>query len=237
MPVPYLPVPWRAVVAVLLLPVASAAQPVDLDGRWTLALELGELPVQGSFKLGLSAGYHWNEHVWVGFAWQRPDEIRRGASSFNAGATGLDGLVWTRERVGRRAYLQARVRPHRFSPFVSMGAVFNARDTETMSFDDRVRSAGGAAASGPVTVRSSRRGAVRPALGLGYQWTSRDGLTLFAEWAGWWLRGAPEPEVAVAAPGADPAFGAEVDRRLRSHFTSSVFNTWHIFQVGVGVSR
>lgn len=218
-----------------LVAAPSRAQPGD--GRWTLALELGELPMHGSFKLGVSAGVQLNDHTWIGFAWQRPDQIRRGSTSFNAESTGLDGLSDTRERVGQRAYLQARVRPHRYAPYLSAGVVFNDRDTETMTFDDRVRSAGGGTSSGSLTVRSSRRAAVRPALGLGYEWTSAGGITVFAEWAGWWLRGAPEPEVEITAPGSDPAFADEVDRRLRTHFTSSVFNTWHIFQVGVGLSR
>ncbi len=223
--------------AVLVLAATGcAAQTTDLDGRWTVALELGELPLHGSFKLGVSAGYQWNEHAWFGLAWQMPDEIRRGGSSFNAEATGLEGLVGTQEEVGQRAYLHARIRPHRYAPHLSVGLVYNARDTEIMRYDDRVRTADGTEASGSVTIRSSRRSAVRPALGAGYAWTSPEGITVFAEWSGWWLRGAPQPEVAITAAGADPAFVDEVDRRLREHFTSSVFNTWHIFQMGVGIS-
>jgi hypothetical protein len=212
------------------------AQSTDLDGRWTAAVEFGELPLNGSRKVGLSLGYHLNEHVWVGIAYQIPDAIQRGETSFNANSLGLQGLTSSREAVGQRAYLQGRLRPHRHAPYISVGAVFNDRDTETMAFDDRGRDAGGHGAMGEIHLQVSRPPALRPAVGLGYGWTSASGVTAFVEWSGWWLRAAPDPDVTIHCEGATDGFAREVERRLRSHFTSSLFNTYHIFQMGVGVT-
>lgn len=179
------------------VPNAARAQSTDLNGRWTAAVEFGELPVNGSLKVGLSLGYHLNEHTWVGIAYQIPDAIHRGVTSFNANSLGLEGMTSSREEVGQRAYLHARLRPHRYPPYVSVGAVFNDRDTEAMAFDDRLRDAGGHGATGGIRVRVARPPGLRPALGLGYEWTSAVGVTAFVEWSGWWLRGAPDPDVTI----------------------------------------
>ena len=218
-------------------PLPLSAQEVDLEGRWTLALELGELPFHGSFKLGVSAGYQANELAWFGLSCQIADRIRRDGSWFNAGSTRLDGLVRSEERVGQRAYLQTRLRPTRWSPYLSVGIVFNDRDTETMLFDDRPRRADGHPSTGALRLTVSRGPGVRPALGVGWAWTSSRGVTAFVEWAGWWLRGAPDPQIDIDADGASEGFRLAVESRLREHFTSSLFNSYHVFQLGVGISR
>jgi len=164
----------------------ARAQSADLNGRWTAAVELGELPMNGSLKVGFSLGYHLNERAWVGIAYQISDAIHRGSTSFNANSLGLQGLTASHEEVGQRAYLHARL---------------------------------------------------RPSLGLGYEWASAAGHTLFAEGSGWWLRGAPDPEVTVHGEGATSGFKREVQNRLRTHFTRSLFNTYHMFQMGVGITR
>jgi hypothetical protein len=213
---------------------ALHAQDGSLVGRWSIALELGELPMHGSFKPGIAVGYHLDDRAWIGFVFQAADSIHRGDSSFNAGSTALDGLTGSGEHVGRRAYLQARLRPHRWAPYVSVGVVYNARDTETITFDDRVRSLGGATARGPLRVRISRPAGVRPALGAGYGWTSDAGLSAFVEWSGWWMFGAPRPELDITGADSSPAFTTSLERRITDHFTGSPFNSYHLFQVGVG---
>lgn len=226
-----------AAAALMLHAAVASAQEPDRGGLWTAAVELGELPMHGSFKVGLSVGYQMNEYAWLGVAWQAADAIQRDGTSFNASSLRLDGLTTSREDVGPRAYLQARLRPHRLSPYLSVGAVFNGRDTEAMVFDPRPRSAGGHAAEGGLRVRVSRPAAIRPALGVGYEWTSGGGVTAFVEWAGWWLADAPDPEISIQGDGVTGGFSREVDARLRDHFVSSLFNTYHIFQLGVGISR
>ena len=236
-----IPIAPARLVLVLIAIVSSAsacrpahAQQDPLAGRWSVALELGELPMGGSFKAGISVGYHVSQHAWLGVVYQLADSIRRNGSSFNAQSAGLDGLLGSAERVGQRAYLQARVRPHRRSPYVSLGLVFNDRDTERMRFDGRTRDVGGAGHSGPLVATVSRPPGLRPALGLGWAGTSPRGVTAFVEWAGWWMFGAPEPEVEIGATDLDPAFAEVVQGRIRDHFTGSPFNSYHIFQIGLG---
>ena len=214
-----------------------SAQDSGLGGRWSIALELGEIPKAGSFKAGISVGYHVSDEAWIGFAYQLPDSIRRGRHSFNAQGTGLEGLTGTREGVGRRAYLQARLRPTRWSPYLSLGVVFNDRDTETMVFDSRSREVDGATFSGPMEVTVSRPPGVRPALGLGYEYTSGGGFTAFVEWAGWWLRGAPTPEIRFLGSPPKSRFASGLTTRIEDDFTGSPFNTYHLFQLGIGYTR
>ena len=221
------------------LPTPAPGQESCCDGRWSIGLEIGELPMAGSFKVGVSAGYHVNEYMWFGVAYQIGDSIHRNTSSFNARSADLEGLVSSSESVGQRAYLQARLRPHRWSPFLSVGLVFNDRDTETTVFEPLARDVDGHEATGPLALRVSRPPGLRPALGLGYEWTSSGGVSAFVEWAGWWLRDAPNPDIGITSSDlgdlgpADTEFELAVDRRVRDHFRSSVFNTYHIFQLGV----
>ena len=206
----------------------------DDHGYWHVGIELGELPIHGSFKPGISIGYHFNELFYLGFVYQLADSIKRDQSSFNAQATGLSGLSSSSEHVGQRAYLQARIRPHRYAPYVSLGLVFNDRDTETLRFDDRPRPGGDQRFDGPITIVQSRPAGLRPALGLGYSYTFRNRIELFTEWSGWWLRGAPQPEIAIDAPQLDDAARAQLTGRIRDQFTRSPFNTYHVFQLGAG---
>lgn len=229
---------WTLLIILLAAgPIAVTAQVPESRGRWTAAVELGELPMHGSFKLGLSVGYHLDDLAWVGVAYQMPDAIARDATSFNANSLRLEGLETSRERVGKRAYLQTRLRPHRHAPFVSLGLVFNDRDTETIGFDARPRTLGDETARGELLVRVSRPAALRPAIGAGYEWSNERGLTAFVEWSGWWLRGAPDPDVTIEGESLPSGFAGEIGRRLSDHFTSSLFNTYHIFQLGVGITR
>lgn len=206
----------------------------ELEGRWVVGVQVGELPVHGSFKFGVHVGYHVDEHVYLGIAAQIPDRIARDETSFNARAIGLEGLTSSRETVGPRGYLEARIRPHRYAPFLSTGICMNGTDTETIGFDDRSRRIGDGAYEGSLTVVQTRRAGVRPALGAGYAVTLDSGLAFHTGWAGWWLRGAPEPRVEVTgvtlAPGDEQALVGPIVRRFRA----SPFNTYHVFQLGMG---
>ena len=226
-----------ALTAALLTTACSSAvraQDSVLDGAFHIGLEFGELPSWGSFKPGISIGYHFTELVYVGFVYQVADSIQRNGSSFNAASVGLDGLLSSSETVGQRAYLQARIRPHRYSPYVSLGFVFNDRDTETITFDDRTRTITGNQVDGAIKIVQSRPAGLRPALGFGYSYTFDNGVELFTEWAGWWMFGAPEPELKFEAPGLAAASEAALRTRIVDEFTASPFNTYHTFQLGAG---
>lgn len=213
---------------------SAQAQAEERPGYFHVGLELGELPFNGSFKPGISVGYHFNDLFYVGFVYQLADSIQRDGTSFNAQAVGLSGLTGSSETVGQRAYLQARIRPHRLAPFVSVGFVFNDRDTETIEFDARTRDIAGQRLSGPVKIVQSRPAGLRPALGLGYSYRFDTGVELFAEWSGWWMFGSPEPEVNIEAEQLGAAARSALDRRIRDAFTSSPFNSYHLFQLGAG---
>lgn len=217
-----------------LPPSGANAQPVAMTGRWHVGVEFGEIPFHGSFKPGLAVGYHFNDLVYAGVVYQLRDAIRRDGTSFNAKAVSLDGLVGSSERVGQRAYVQLRLRPHRLAPYASVGFVFNDRDTETIRFDDRSRTISAEQVEGALRVTQSRAPGLRPALGLGYGYTFASGLTLFTEWAGWWLFGAPAPTVNIEGDHITRAAEGRLRGRIVDAFTSSPFNTYHVFQIGVG---
>ena len=210
------------------------AETVAVKDGWQVGLHLGELPWDGSFKLGFHAGYQFNDYIYLGFSYQIPDRISRGNSSFNAQATGLSGLVSSREVVGQRMYLQARLRPHRLSPYLSLGLVYNDRDTETLRFDDRLRRIGEGDYEGTVTIVQSRPPGLRPALGLGYEYTFNGSLSVYTEWSGWWLFGAPTPDVEISGVPLSESDAQALTQTIVSEFESSPFNAYHIFQLGLG---
>ena len=218
---------------------ASAASAQTLpdagrSGRWQLGVHFGELPWDGSFKPGVSFGYHFNDLVYVGAVYQVADRIQRNGRSFNAQSVELAGLDASSERVGQRAYVQVRARPHRLAPYVSAGFVFNDRDTETIQFDARERIVGEHTSASAISITQSRPAGLRPALGFGYSYRMPSGVELHTEWSGWWMFGAPTPTVDITGADLTPEASALLEDRIVKAFTSSPFNTYHVFQIGVG---
>lgn len=212
----------------------SASDP--LAGTWSVAVGFGEIPfLAGSFKPSVSFGYHFNEYVYLGAIVQLRDVLERGTESFNARNTGLGGIESTREETGVRSMLQARVRPHRYSPYLSVGVLFNGSDTEEMRFDARERTIGGVGHNGNVVMEQTRPWAVRPAIGLGYAYTMEGGLTLSVEMSGAFFMKAPKPEVRVSGdqPLPDESRDALVNE-ARSGFAGNFHNRYHLFHIGAG---
>ena len=112
--------------------------------------------------------------------------------------------------------------------------MFNDRDTETLIFDDRSRTVGERTETGPLTIVQSRPPGLRPALGLGYAFTFDNGLSLFTEWAGFWMFGAPEPEVSYRNTTYSDRAREQLTAHITREFTGSPFNTYHVFQLGAG---
>lgn len=206
---------------------------VAAEGRWHVGIELGEIPFHGSFKPGISVGYSFNDFCYAGVVYQIRDHIQRDHSSFNAQAIQLPGLERSSEQVGQRAYVHMRLRPHRLAPFVSLGFVYNDADTETIQFDDRERLIGDRLIRGPLKIVQKRPRGFRPALGLGYGYVFDSGFEVFAEWAGWWFQKAPKPQLEISGVN-DVVVLQDLENRIVRSFQSSIFNTYHIFQVGVG---
>ena len=220
---------------VLALWTAPCRADDSLRGVFVVGVDLGELPWHGSFKPGITLGYHFNEYAYVGVIYQLADTIQRDASSFNAQASGLDGLVSSRERVSSRALLHVRLRPHRLAPFVSLGVVYNGRDVESLRFDARPRTIGEESCTGPLAFSQARPAGIAAAIGLGYGYTFDNGLELSVEWTGAPYAKAPAPELSFDAesPLAESA-RAKLTADITRDFRSSVFNVYHVFHLGAG---
>lgn len=213
----------------------ARADDSPLDGAWMVGVNLGELPWQGSFKPGITLGYHFNDYSYVGAIYQVSDSIARDGTSFNAAGIGLDGIESSRESVGQRFLLQGRLRPHRLSPYLSVGLVFNGEDTETTRFDARSRTIGEGTYAGGLEVVQRRPAAVRPAFGLGYGYTFDFGLSLATEWTGALQEWTPAPEVTLRS---DAALSVDDEgalrTRIRDNFGSSITNVYHLFHITAG---
>ncbi|MEZ4369666.1 MAG: hypothetical protein R3B07_02545 [Polyangiaceae bacterium] len=202
---------------------AAYAAPTDdaLSGALYAGVNLGELPWGGSFKPGVSLGYYVNELVYVGVVYQVPDTIRRDDSSFNASGLGKQGLLKSEESVGQRFMLHTRVRPHRYSPFLSFGMVFNDEDREETLFEDGTR------------VVQTREAGLRPAIGVGYDYTFSNGLTFNVEWTGW-LFDIPKPRVEITGGPLTDEARATMKARAEENFESNITNAYHLFALAVG---
>lgn len=210
-----------ALAALTCVSAAAHADPKTLESSPVVGLNLGELPWQGSFKPGVSAGYHFNRFIYAGALYQISDSIQRDKTSFNAKGIGVPGLQTSREDVGQRFLLHTRLRPHRLSPFLSVGLVFNDQDREVSRY------------AGDITVVQTRQRALRPAIGVGYAYTFDFGLQLSTEWAGWVFE-KPTPDVKVSGGNLSAAEQAAIERRAVNNFKGSITNAYHVFSIGVG---
>ncbi len=211
-----------------------AATPA-LEGTWSVAFGFGEIPfLAGSFKPSVSFGYHINRFIYVGTIVQLPDVIERGDESFNAVNAGVDGLLDTRETTGPRAFLGTRLRPHRYSPYLSLGAVFNGSDVETMYFDARPRELAGETHPGPFEVELTRPFGIRPAFGLGYSLTLDNGLAFELEFTGAWLFDAAEPDVRVRGESLSPGAREDLQARFLRSYDDNFHNRYHLFNIAIG---
>ena len=160
--------------------------------QWEVGLSFGEIPIMaGSFKPGVSFGHHVNDYIYVGGIYQIVDHIARNEDSFDAAGLGFENLLSSRERVAPRSLLHIRLRPHRLAPFVSIGMVTNGTDVETVEFGHASHQIGDNLYEGPITVKMARPRAIRPALGLGYQYSFKNRLTVSTEWSFDWFNPVP----------------------------------------------
>lgn len=200
---------------------------------WQVGIGLGELPTGGSFKPSITFGYHFNDMLYAGVIYQFKDEISRGASSFNARSTELDGLISSSETVAQRLLLQVRYKPFKKGPYLSGGFVFNGMDTETMRFDDRTRVLNGEECTGTIDIQQTRPAGWGFALGIGYQYDFKNGLSAGFEWTPAWGQ-YPKPNYAFS--GSADLNGQvleELQHKMDEGFRSSVTNMYKVFYVGL----
>lgn len=204
-----------------------------LRHHWQIGLGLGELPMDGSFKPSISLGYYITDQLYAGVIYQLKDKIQRDGSSFNAKSSGLDGLISARETVSQRFLLQMRYTPFQGGPYLSGGVVFNGTDTETMTFDDRRRTHSNTTFDGTLKIQQTRPAGWGLALGLGYQYDFRNGLSAGFEWTPAWGQ-YPRPSYIFSGT-ADLSDQAILDlqRKMDKGFKSSVTNMYKVFHLGL----
>jgi hypothetical protein len=200
---------------------------------WQIGIGLGELPIGGSFKPSITIGYHFNEKLYAGIIYQFRDKISRNEASFNARSTGLESLLSSSETVAQRLLLQVRYTPVKHGPYLSAGVVYNGEDTEKMRFDDRSRNLSGESYTGPLTIQQTRPAGWGVALGLGYQYNFRNGLSAGFEWTPAWGQ-YPEPFYQFQGPTELSVQGQnELKERMDKGFKGSVTNMYKVFHIGI----
>ncbi|HRX97884.1 MAG TPA: outer membrane beta-barrel protein [Bacteroidales bacterium] len=212
--------------------ISLKSQPT-LKNYWQVGIGLGEIPMDGSFKPSITFGYHFSEKIYTGVIYQFKDQISRGASSFNAKSTGLDGLLSSSETVSQRFMLQLRYTPVKFGPYLSTGFVFNGKDSETMHFDAREREIAGETYTGDIVIQQTRPAGWGLALGIGYQYNFKNGLSANAEWTPAWFQ-YPDPSYAFggSAELTDKSEN-ELVSKMDKGFKSSITNYYKVFHIGV----
>ena len=213
--------------------VISQENNLALRNYWQIGLGLGELPMNGSFKPSISIGYHFNDKLYSGIIFQLKDKIQRDGSSFNAKSSELDGLASSAEAVSQRLMLQVRYTPVRRGPYLSGGFVFNGKDTETMVFDSRLRTLSGEDYHGSIEIQQTRPAGWGLALGIGYQYDFKNGLSAGFEWTPAWGQ-YPTPSYAFGGTAnLDEQAVIGLQKKMDKGFKSSVTNMYKVFHLGL----
>lgn len=200
---------------------------------WQIGIGLGELPFGGSFKPSLTFGYHFNEKLYSGIIYQFKDEIQRNKSSFNAQASGLDGLSKSYETVAQRFLFQVRYTPVKNGPYLSTGFVFNGKDSENMEFDSRKRIIGDHEYEGELIIQQSRPAGWGFALGIGYSYRFKNNLSAGFEWTPAWFQYA-KPEYSFAGNSTlSESDAAQLIDKMNKKYKSSVTNLYKVFHIGL----
>lgn len=206
----------------------------NLEKSWQIGIGFGEIPYKGSFKPSLTFGYHLNERLYFGFVYQFKDKIQRDGSSFNVQASGLDGVASSQEQVAQRMMLHGRYTPFKQGPFISFGLVYNGHDVENMHFDARDRMIQGLEYAGSIGIIQSRPSGWGPALGVGYQYNFRNGLSLNAEWSPAWFTKIKEPDYQFAdSADLSPETQTYLANKMTDKFQSTVTNRYKVFHIGL----
>ncbi|MAT39215.1 MAG: hypothetical protein CL946_06395 [Ectothiorhodospiraceae bacterium] len=205
-------------------------------GKYQVGLTFGEIPIlSGSFKPGISLGYHWNDHIYTGVVFQIFDDIERNEESFNAVNTGLGGLVSSKERTGSRFLMQTRITPVVDGPYISLGMVWNDADREVAVFDRRERQIGSNTYNGAVTLVQRRRAAFKPAIGFGYQYDFDNGLSLYTDFTMDFFTSVPTPENELQTDGftLSDADSQALIKQIEDGYTGNFHNRYHVFNLGM----
>lgn len=225
------------VLLIFLILASFVAQSQEMNSPvkqyWQIGVGLGELPMGGSFKPSITFGYHVNEKLYAGIVYQFKDKISRNSSSFNAKSAELSGLQTSSETVSQRFLVQVRYQPLKCGPYLSGGFVFNGEDSEDMIFDDRIREIAGEEFLGDIHIQQTRPGGWGLALGLGYQYDFKNGISAGFEWTPAWGQ-YPAPNYMIGGSADLSAVATdELQNKMDTGFRNSVTNMYKVFHIGV----
>jgi len=202
---------------------------------WEIGLTFGEIPIlAGSFKPGISVGYHLNKHLNFNFVYQLTDNIQRDDESFNAENTRLAGLSSSKETTGQRMLISVRYKPVDWSPYIMAGFVYNNDDVEMMKFDQRLRKIGEGNYDSNITIKQTRKSGFEPAIGFGYQYDFENGISLNTNIAAAVFSGISEPitEIDSSVPLSEEDKNY-LNQKIWNTYKSNFHNHYHIFNIGV----
>ncbi len=201
--------------------------------HWVVGLELGELPLEGSFKLGANFGYRFSRQHELFVSYQIPDKIKRDGRSFNADSTGIKGLTSSIERVAQRAQILGIWRGQATPFYLSYGLVYNGQDSEQMNFKKMPRLVNNQVLQDPLSITVTRPTGFAPALGVGISWLMHSDTELFIQWSGNILQKAATPEIQISSSEINPVTRQQLKHRISNKFRKRITNLYHVFSLGI----
>lgn len=229
----------KLTLTVLLLIVTSAAlfsQSNQINNNsWQVGFTFGEIPIlSGSFKPGLTVGYHFNEHLMAEFTYQFKDYLQRDDESFNAVNIGFDGLNSSKETTGERLFLGLRFKPLEWSPYLTAGFVMNMDDVETIKYDRRERTIGNNLYDGDLKIVQKRKTGIAPAVGFGFQYDFSNGISINTSFAMAFFNDIPTPSTIISSSAEISESDLELLKdKIDEEYKGNFHNRYHIFNLGV----
>lgn len=224
---------WLAVL--LITTAAYSQQENEFDNTWQLGLTFGEIPIlAGSFKPGVTLGYHFNENLMAEFTFQLKDYLQRDDESFNAQNIGLEGLNEAKETTGERIFLGLRYKPWDWSPYLTAGFVYCIEDVETMKYAKRERLIGENNYNTDVTIIQKRESGFAPAFGFGYQYDFDNNISINTSFAMAFLTDIVEPDVEINSNEKIDENDLDIlTKKIKSVYDDNFHNRYHIFNLGI----
>ncbi len=206
-----------------------------LRNVWQIGFTFGEIPIlANSFKPGISVGYHFNEYVYAGVSYQLNDNIQRDDESFNAADIGLEGLNTSKERTGERMLVGFQVRPHKLSPYLSVGYVYNNSDVEKMTYKKMERTIGSNTYDSIIKITQTRDSGFEPALGIGYEYDFDNGFSLNTSITMALFSDIPDTKIDIES--SVPLSGEDesvLRNKVLKVYKDNTHNHYHIFNLGL----
>ena len=234
--------PYHLLLVFIFLTSASALSQADANtntaasnklNRLILGIELGELPVQGSFKPGINLGYQLNNDHEIFISYQIQDDISRNGESFNSRNTGIEGQVSSNEKVAHRAQLLGLWRGSWSPLYFTYGLVYNGKDSEYMHFQRRQRQILNQQLNGPIAVSVVRKAGLSPAIGLGVSGLINNTYQVFAQWSGNIFQQPADPSVVIHSAEMTAETKSYLTKRIKTNFNKKITNVYHVFSMGV----